>query len=79
MKPYEMDGTQLSTESQRFEVYEPRWWQLGRWLHWWKFRRYHGYVTITAVQRSGPPIKLKLRVISSRQAAYGDAPSGYSP
>lgn len=79
MKPYEMDGTQLSTESQRFEVYESRWWQLGRWLHWWKFRRYHGYVTITAVQRSGPPIKLKLRVIPSRQAAYGDAPSGYSP
>lgn len=64
---------------QRFEIYEPGWWQLGRWLHWWKFRRYHGRVDMTLHPGNGKPYKISLRVVPSRTAAHGDAPTGYSP
>jgi hypothetical protein len=81
-KPTDFDGFEVEAGSgpQRFEVWEPRWWQLGRWLHWWKFRRYHGFVNMSIpAGMHGGPCKLRLRVVPSRQAAYGDAPKGYEP
>jgi len=74
-KPTDFDGFEVEAGSgpQRFEVWEPRWWQLGRWLHWWKFRRYHGFVNMTLGHLS-PPVKLRLRVVPSRRADYADPP-----
>lgn len=81
-KKTDWDGVELLTGPgpQRVQVWEPRWWQLGRWLHWWKFRRYHGYVNMSIpAGMHGGPCKLRLRVVPSRRAAQGDAPKGYSP
>jgi hypothetical protein len=80
-KKTDWDGTQITgSAGQRLEVWEPRWWQLGRWLHWWKFRRYHGFVNMSIpAGMHGGPCKLRLHVVPSRQAAYGDAPKGYEP
>jgi len=71
-KKTEWDGVELLTGPgpQRVQVWEPRWWQLGRWLHWWKSRRYHGFVNMTLGHLS-PPVKLRLRVVPSR---WADAP-----
>lgn len=34
-KPYQFDGMiTADSAGQRFRVYEPRWWQVGRWLVW---------------------------------------------
>jgi hypothetical protein len=81
-KKTDWDGIELLTGPgpQRVQVWEPRWWQLGRWLHWWKFRRYHGFVNMSIpAGMHGGPCKLRLHVVPSRQAAYGDAPKGYEP
>ncbi len=68
IKKTDWDGVELlaGPGPQRVQVWEPRWWQLGRWLHWWKFRRYHGYVNMTLGHLS-PSVKLRLRVVPSRQ------------
>ncbi len=82
MKPRDMDGLRILSGPgpQRFEVWEPRWWQLGRWLHWWKFRRYHGYTTLTFPNiNKGGMRTMKLRIIPSRMAAHSDATSGHNP
>ncbi len=63
------DGIEVESDPgpQRFEIYEPAWWQFGRWLHWWKFRRYHGYINMQCTV-AGSAQKIRLRVIPSRRA-----------
>jgi hypothetical protein len=77
-KKTDWDGVELLTGPgpQRVQVWEPRWWQLGRWLHWCKFRRYHGFVnmSIPAGMHDGP-CKLRLRVVPSRRADAPEVPS----
>jgi hypothetical protein len=81
-KKTDWDGVELLTGPgpQRVQVWEPRWWQLGRWLHWWKFRRYHGYVNLLVGGpgsfSGGNLYNLRLRVVPSRRP---DAAEGTEP
>lgn len=37
MKPHEFDGIFTGDgEGGLYRVYEPRWWQLARWIAWWR-------------------------------------------
>lgn len=81
----DFDGKELVSGSVRLEIWEPGWWQLGRWWHWWKFRRYHGHVVLT-IPRPGPYYgmpehdhKIRLRVIPSRAPSLLDPPRSVDP
>lgn len=75
MKPHELDGQLLSSaDGQQFEVWEPRWWQIRRWVYWWRFRRHFGFVMMFLHPGKGPSYQLKVRTIPTWMAALSDVP-----
>lgn len=53
MKRHEFDGVLMGdARDQIWRVYEPRWWELGRWLRWfWRVAFPGRYVRGTVVAR----------------------------
>jgi hypothetical protein len=42
--PLDLDGVYVGHAGGTYEVFDPRWWQVWRWLTWWRSRRAKGTV-----------------------------------
>lgn len=55
------DGmTLVASSGVRMRVFAPRWWQIWRWLSWWRARRRGCTGLITLSTSFGPPFDVRV-------------------